>query len=389
MTFGRIIPVSVVLLVLTCTTEAQNVTCRFSDSILSQGTCFRFNATLASWMEAKAACESWNGALAMFNSSTQVAAALKNANSTSRAWCGANDIDVEGTWIWDHNKQPAIEMLTGGVWWPGEPTGDLSTWDCAKIFVSSFLAVSETCTNRYTSVCMELPLTTTTSTSTTTTTPTTTTTTPTTTTTTPTTTTTTPTTTTTTPTTTTTTPSTTITTTTPTTTPTTTTTTPTTTTTTTTPTTTTTTPTTTTTTPTTTTTTTTPTTTPTTTTTTTTPTTTPTTPSTTSTTTTTTTATAEGSTTKSVTQLSTTALETTTPSALDEPSTTATTEVQLSERETTTPIPQSVGDVIEVDLPNKIKSVPSTSQGGGSEAKIANLAIFCITAFISLMTHLF
>ncbi|KAK0044339.1 threonine-rich protein, partial [Biomphalaria pfeifferi] len=63
-------------------------------------------------------------------------------------WFGANDIDVEGTWIWDHNKQSANPMPVGSLWASGEPSGTSAAWDCGILYVGvspPYGAYSETC----------------------------------------------------------------------------------------------------------------------------------------------------------------------------------------------------------------------------------------------------
>ncbi|KAH9492833.1 hypothetical protein Btru_023818 [Bulinus truncatus] len=75
----------------------------------------------------------------------------------STVWFGANDIDVEGSWVWDHNKQPATEMVTGGMWSAGEPDGSDPTWDCGALFAASPPgAYAMPCTDTYPYVCMEM-----------------------------------------------------------------------------------------------------------------------------------------------------------------------------------------------------------------------------------------
>ncbi|KAI8779825.1 cell wall protein DAN4, partial [Biomphalaria glabrata] len=74
-------------------------------------------------------------------------------------WFGANDIDVEGTWIWDHNKQSAYPMASGSLWASGEPSGTLSIWDCGDIYVglsTPYKAYSDSCGLLNPYLCMEI-----------------------------------------------------------------------------------------------------------------------------------------------------------------------------------------------------------------------------------------
>ncbi|XP_078330886.1 low affinity immunoglobulin epsilon Fc receptor-like [Crassostrea virginica] len=132
-----------------------------------KGHCYYKGHTKANWSDAKTECSKMCSYLIEIESKEEAewisATFLENMNCGSdvffdwTAWTGLNDLDIEGTYIWDHSNAPltfsnwhyhepslgtpsqaltrdCIDILRGGVW-NDRPCSYLQNWViCEKSF---------------------------------------------------------------------------------------------------------------------------------------------------------------------------------------------------------------------------------------------------------------
>ena len=84
----------------------------------------------ATWFEAVSACQAINAYLARPTSSGEINAVkdLMNNNSVDKAWIGANDVAVEGTFRWAETD----DSVGSGFWNSNEPNNKDNNENCAE-----------------------------------------------------------------------------------------------------------------------------------------------------------------------------------------------------------------------------------------------------------------
>nr|XP_022310944.1 low affinity immunoglobulin epsilon Fc receptor-like [Crassostrea virginica] len=107
------------------------------------GHCYHKGQTKGNWSEAKVECRKMCSYLIEIESKEEAewisATFLENVNCPAvkrvdcTAWTGLNDLDIEGTYVWEHSKAP----LTFSNWHPRDPSVDnpnmALTRDCIDI----------------------------------------------------------------------------------------------------------------------------------------------------------------------------------------------------------------------------------------------------------------
>lgn len=94
------------------------------------------------WSDARAACESMGMHLARIDDAGEQAF-LEAIAPTDRAWIGANDLPLEGTWEWLDGAIFYVHAMGGGTsvgythWGSAEPNGALRE-SCAAIVTNGF-----------------------------------------------------------------------------------------------------------------------------------------------------------------------------------------------------------------------------------------------------------
>nr|XP_022310943.1 low affinity immunoglobulin epsilon Fc receptor-like [Crassostrea virginica] len=92
-----------------------------------KGHCYHKGQTKGNWSEAKLECRNMCSYLIEIESKEEAdwisATFLENVNCLSSiydctAWTGLNDLDIEGTYVWDHSNAP----ITFSNWMDGEPS---------------------------------------------------------------------------------------------------------------------------------------------------------------------------------------------------------------------------------------------------------------------------
>nr|XP_022310946.1 lectin BRA-3-like [Crassostrea virginica] len=93
-----------------------------------KGHCYHKGQTKGNWTEAKVECRKMRSYLIEIESKEEAewisATFLENVNCPAMeradctAWIGLNDIDIEGTYVWEHSKAP----LTFSNWHSSEPS---------------------------------------------------------------------------------------------------------------------------------------------------------------------------------------------------------------------------------------------------------------------------
>ncbi|CAL1526614.1 unnamed protein product, partial [Lymnaea stagnalis] len=127
--------------------------CKWTDSIPSEGACFLYNATELSYAEANSSCQSIGGVLAKLKTMTQLLEAIQNVPYTTYIWIGANDISVEGTWMWEDG---GVATELNELWYNDEPDNG-TDHDCADIYKYFTLSglYDDVCSKRCPFLCME------------------------------------------------------------------------------------------------------------------------------------------------------------------------------------------------------------------------------------------
>ncbi|CAL1530353.1 unnamed protein product [Lymnaea stagnalis] len=135
-----------------------SVTCRWTGSILSEGSCFLYESTPVFYSVAKSECQSKGGVLATVRSMTQMLESTVQAPDFSSVWIGANDIAVEGTWVWEDDGSTATELTGFWQYDYSQPDNYTATEDCVNIFVTSPTQKrtwDDECDTAYPFLCME------------------------------------------------------------------------------------------------------------------------------------------------------------------------------------------------------------------------------------------
>lgn len=97
--------------------------------VAPDGSCFVFVSTPITYLQARAACQAMNAHL-VYLKTAALDTAAEAFVGTANTWIGANDMAVEGTFVWDDNTP-----LVFTNWHTGEPSngGGAYQEDCAII----------------------------------------------------------------------------------------------------------------------------------------------------------------------------------------------------------------------------------------------------------------
>ncbi|CAL4067941.1 unnamed protein product, partial [Meganyctiphanes norvegica] len=120
-----------------CNTQVEKGNCPFLFTDVA-GTCYFFSSTVgatAPWYDALAACQTfgleYGLPIGLAEVGTRYGCASPDVDlmeEVSRkgvdAWLGANDIQFEGTWIWENSKYQLY--LSNNMWYPDYPSGGTS-----------------------------------------------------------------------------------------------------------------------------------------------------------------------------------------------------------------------------------------------------------------------
>ncbi|XP_059167015.1 low affinity immunoglobulin epsilon Fc receptor-like [Physella acuta] len=127
--------------------------CISSTALSFENKCYEIVNSPMTWQDAKSFCAKFTGgrSLAKVLTTSEMLFLSNPMHGNGNRWTGANDIDVEGSWVWDDNTPANLTSL----WASGEPNSFAGkNEDCVELITGGRLN-DESCDFPRAFICME------------------------------------------------------------------------------------------------------------------------------------------------------------------------------------------------------------------------------------------